>query len=46
MYIKEIKKNNTPNGKVFYQYQLSETYRVDGKVKQKAILYLGNTQIA
>ena len=45
MYIKEIKKNNTPNGKVFYQYQLSETYRVDGKVKQKAILYLGSHEL-
>lgn len=45
MYIKEIKKNNTPNGKVFYQYQLSETYRVDGKVKQKAILYLGSNEL-
>lgn len=45
MYIKEIKKNNTPNGKVFYQYQLSETYRVDGKVKQKAILYLGTHKL-
>jgi len=45
MYIKEVKKNNTPNGKVFYQYQLSETYRVDGKVKQKAILYLGTHEL-
>jgi hypothetical protein len=45
MYIKEVKKNNTPNGKVFYQYQLSETYRVDGKVKQKAILYLGTNEL-
>jgi hypothetical protein len=41
MYIREVKKNNTPNGKVFLQYQLSETYRVEGTVKQKAILYLG-----
>ena len=41
MYIKEIKKNNTPNGKVFLQYQLSETYRIAKKVKQRVILYLG-----
>jgi hypothetical protein len=41
MYIKQVKKNNTPNGKVFLQYQLTETYRVDGTVKQRAILYLG-----
>ena len=45
MYIKEVKKSNTPNGKVFYQYQLSETYRVDGKVMQNAILYLGTHEL-
>ena len=45
MYIKEIKKSNTPSGKVFYQYQLSETYRVDGKVMQNAILYLGTHEL-
>ena len=45
MYIKEIKKNNTPNGKVFRQYQLSETYRVDGKVKQNSLLYLGTHEL-
>jgi hypothetical protein len=45
MYIKEIKKNNTPNGKVFHQYQLSETYRVDGKVKQNSLLYLGSNEL-
>ncbi len=41
MYIKEIKKKNTPNGKVFKQYQLAETYRIGKKVKQNLILYLG-----
>ena len=41
MYIKEVKKNNTPNGKVFLQYQLTETYRVNKIVRQRAILYLG-----
>jgi hypothetical protein len=45
MYIKEIKKNNTPNGKVFFQYQLSETYRVNKEVKQRAILYLGSNEL-
>lgn len=41
MYIKEIKKNNTPNGKVFLQYQLTETYRIGKDVKQRIILYIG-----
>lgn len=45
MFIKEIKKNNTPNGKVFYQYQLSETFRVNGKVKHKVVLYLGSDKL-
>jgi hypothetical protein len=45
MYIKEIKKNNTPNGKVFYQYQLSETFRINKEVKQRAILYLGSNEL-
>ena len=45
MYIKEIKKNNTPNGKVFLQYQLSETYRIEKKVKQRVIIYLGYNQL-
>ncbi len=41
MWIKEIKKSNSPKGKTFFQYQLTETLRIDGKVKHKAILYLG-----
>jgi len=45
MFIKEVKKSNTPKGKVFYQYQLSETFRVDGKVKHKIILYLGSDKL-
>lgn len=45
MYIKQIPKRNTPNGKVFYQYQLSENYRVDKMVHHKSILYLGNHQL-
>ena len=45
MFIKEIKKSNTPNGKVFCQYQLCETYRVEGKVKHKIILYLGSDKL-
>ncbi len=45
MWIKQIKKQNAPNGKTFYQYQLTETYRVDGKVMHKAVLYLGNHEL-
>jgi hypothetical protein len=41
MFIKEIKKNNTPNGKVFLQYQLSESYRISKSVRQRTVLYLG-----
>ena len=45
MYIKEIKKKNTPNGKVFKQYQLAETYRIGKKVKQNLILYLSYNKL-
>lgn len=45
MYIKEIKKKNTPNGKVFKQYQLAETYRIGKNVKQNLILYLGYNKL-
>jgi len=41
MWIKQVKKTNSPNGKVFYQYQLTETYRIDKAVRHKSILYLG-----
>ena len=42
MFIREIKKKNTNKGKVFYQYQLVQASRINGKVKQNQILYLGS----
>ena len=45
MWIKEVKKQNSEKGKTFYQYQLTETYRVDKAVRQKSILYLGDHQL-
>jgi hypothetical protein len=42
MFIREVKKKNTVNGKTFYQYQLVQASRIDGKVKQHNILYLGS----
>jgi transposase len=42
MYIREVKKQRSKNSKVFYQYTLSQTVRIDGKVKQRSILYLGS----
>ena len=45
MFIKEIRKSNIPNGKVFCQYQLCETFRMDSKVKHKIILYLGSDKL-
>jgi len=42
MYIRRVKKQRSKTSKVFYQYTLAQTYRVDGKVKQKALLYLGS----
>lgn len=42
MFIKRIKKQRSKDSKIFYQYTLSQTSRVEGKVKQRAILYLGS----
>jgi len=42
MYIRRIKKQRSKNAKVFYQYSLAQTYRQDGKVKQRVVLYLGS----
>ena len=45
MFIKQIQKRNSSKGKIFKQYQLTETYRVDGKVKHHYILYLGYNKL-
>jgi len=45
MFIRQVKKKNTKNGKTFIQYQLCQASRVNGKVKQQSILYLGSPTI-
>lgn len=42
MYIRQIKKQRSENSQVFYQYSLAQTLRLEGKVKQNVILYLGS----
>ena len=42
MFIREVKKQRSKTSKVFYQYNLVQAARVDGKVKQRIILYLGS----
>ncbi len=42
MWIKQIKKQNSPDGKVFYQYQLTRSARLEGKVRHISLLYLGS----
>lgn len=42
MYIRQVKKQRSKESKTFYQYSLAQTLRLDGKVKQRAILYLGS----
>lgn len=42
MFIRQIKKRNSAKGKVFFQYQLVQNNRIDGKVRQRIILYLGS----
>ena len=42
MFIRQVKKQRSKSSKVFYQYTLAQTSRIDGKVKQHSILYLGS----
>ncbi len=42
MFIREVKKQRSKSSQVFYQYNLVQAARVDGKVKQRVILYLGS----
>ncbi len=45
MFIRQVKKQRSKNSKVFYQYTLVQAARVDGKVKQRSILYLGSDRL-
>jgi hypothetical protein len=45
MFIREVKKKNGPGGKTFSQFSLAQNSRVNGKVKQRNLLYLGSDQI-
>lgn len=42
MFIREVKKQRSKDAKAFYQYNLVQTSRIEGKVKQNVILYLGS----
>lgn len=42
MFIRQVKKQRSKKSKIFYQYTLAQTVRLDGKVKQISILYLGS----
>jgi transposase len=42
MFIREVKKQRSKDSKVFYQYNLVQTSRIEGKVKQRVILYMGS----
>ena len=45
MFIRQVKKQRSKNSKLFYQYTLVQAARVDGKVKQRSILYLGSDKV-
>lgn len=45
MFIRVVKKQRSKDSKVFFQYTLAQAARVDGKVKQRAILYLGSSPL-
>jgi hypothetical protein len=45
MFIRQVKKQRSKDSKIFYQYTLAQTSRIEGKVKQRNILYLGSDTI-
>ena len=45
MIIRQVKKQRSRTSKVFYQYTLVQAARVNGKVKQRSILYLGSDKL-
>lgn len=45
MFIREVKKQRSKSSKVFFQYNLVQTARINGKVKQTVILYLGSDAV-
>jgi len=45
MFIRQIKKQRSKNSKVFFQYTLAQTSRINGKVRQSNILYLGSDRL-
>lgn len=42
MFIREVKKQRSADSGTFYQYNLVQASRINGKVKQTVILYLGS----
>lgn len=45
MFIRQVKKQRSKSSKVFCQYTLAQTSRINGKVKQRTILYLGSEKL-
>ena len=45
MFIRQVKKQRSKKSKIFYQYTLAQTSRVNGKVRQSNILYLGSDRL-
>lgn len=45
MFIREVRKQRSKNSGVFFQYNLVQTSRIEDKVKQRVILYLGSESL-
>ncbi len=42
MFIREVKKQRSKDSGIYYQYQLVQSERIEGKARQRIILYLGS----
>ena len=45
MFIKKIKKQPSKDSGIYYQFMLAQSLRLEGKVKQRNILYLGSNPL-
>lgn len=45
MFIRQVKKQRNPDSRVFFQYNLVQSSRIDGKARQHIVLYLGSDHL-
>lgn len=44
MFIRQTKKQRRPDSKIYYQFSLVQSVRIDGKARQRTLVYLGSEE--